>query len=176
MAAHPGLQWLPNGLIKHDLPRPEGLIECDTALDIGAGVRPMQWYTPRRHICVEPYGPYADRLGSAGYEVLRKTALEALQTPRNGHAVYLLDVIEHMEKAGAQEVIELAKRGARQVVVYTPYGFMEQHHDAWGLGGDHWQLHRCGWHPEEFPGWWTKRYGQAPFEGFYAIWTASIPN
>ena len=162
-----------NGLIQHDLPRPDGLIECKTVLDIGAGIRPMPWYAPRRHICVEPYGPYADRLETAGYEVIRQTAKEALQVEREGHAVYLLDVIEHMEKADGLEVIDLALRGARQVVVFTPYGFMQQDHDVWGLDGHHWQTHRSGWLPEEFPGWWTQRYGWAPFEGFYAIWTST---
>jgi len=160
--------WLPNGLIKHDLPRPDGLVGCETALDIGAGMRPMPWYTPRRHICVEPHGPYADRLESAGYEVLRQTALEALQVPREGHAVYLLDVIEHMAKDEGLEVVELSKCGARQVVIYTPYGFVKQEGDAWKMGGEFWQTHRSGWMPEDFPGWATMRHDI----GFYAIWTA----
>jgi len=154
-----------NGLIQHDLPRPDGLIECKTVLDIGAGIRPMPWYTPRRHICVEPYGPYADRLEAAGYEVIRQTAMEALQVEREGHAVYLLDVIEHMEKAEGLEVIELAMR-ARQVVVFTPLGFLKQDRDAWGLGGRHWQTHRSGWMPDDFSGWRTQLYDT----GFYAIW------
>jgi len=171
MAAHPDLRWRPDGLVVHDLPRPEPLIECETVLDIGAGVRPMQWYKPARHICVEPHGEYADRLAAAGYEVVRQTALEALQEPREGHAVYLLDVIEHMDKDEALEVIALAQRGAAQVVIFTPYGFMEQGDDLWGLSGEYWQTHRSGWLPEEFPGWWTQRYGWPPFEGFYAIWT-----
>lgn len=162
----------PNGLLVHDLPRPKGLIECDTLIDVGAGIRPMNWYQPKEHICVEPHDQYADRLEKAGYKVLRQTAMEALSVERSGHAVYLLDVIEHMEKDEALEVIELAKRGAVQVVVFTPYGFMKQDHDVWGLGGHHWQTHRSGWMPEEFPGWYTERYGWPPFEGFYAVWTA----
>ena len=153
-------------ILKHDLPRPEGLIECDVVIDVGAGIRPMQWYVPTRHICVEPYGQYADHLEAAGYEVIRQTAKEALQVEREGHAVYLLDVIEHMEKAEGLEVVELAMLGARQVVVFTPYGFMQQDHDVWGLGGHHWQTHRSGWLPEEFPGWRTQLYDT----GFYAIW------
>lgn len=163
------MKWLSNGLIEHNLPRPQGLIECDTVLDIGAGVRPMQWYAPKRHLCAEPYAPYAQRLEAAGYEVLRKTAIEALKAKREGHAVYLLDVIEHMEKDAALEVVELAKRGARQVVVFTPVGFMAQDHDVWGFGGDHWQTHRSGWTPGEFPDWQTHLYGR----GFYAIWTST---
>lgn len=161
----------PTTLLKHDLPRPRGLLHVDCVLDVGAGIRPMNWHKPAQHVCVEPYAPYADMLEAGGYTVLRQTALEALQTPRTGHAVYLLDVIEHMDKVDATEVIELAMRGARQVVVFTPYGFMHQDHDVWGFEGHSWQTHRSGWLPEEFPGWDTWRYGWPPFEGFYAVWT-----
>ena len=157
-----------SGLARHDLPRPDGLIECDVVLDIGPGIRPMQWYKPERHICIEPYGPYAVRLEVARYEVIRKTAIEALQTPREGHAVYMLDVIEHMEKAEGQEVVDLAKRGAKQVVIYTPNGFLKQEGDAWKMGGEHWQKHRSGWVPDDFPGWTIQHHDI----GFFAVCTA----
>lgn len=93
-------------IVEHNLPRPYGLIECETVLDVGAGVRPMNWYKPTRHICVEPCEQYAKHLTEAGYEVIGKTALEALRTKRKGHAVYMLDVIEHMEKDDALEVAD----------------------------------------------------------------------
>jgi len=157
-------------IVEHNLPRPHGLIECETVLDVGAGVRPMNWYKPTRHICVEPCEQYAKHLTEAGYEVIGKTALEALRTKRKGHAVYLLDVIEHMEKNDALEVIRLAQIGARQVVLFTPVGFMEQDSDGWGLGEDSWQTHRSGWLPREFPDWQTSFYGR----GFYAIWTSTL--
>lgn len=127
----------------------------------------MSWYKPSRHICVEPYGPYADVLESSGFEVVRKSALEALKETK-AQAVYLLDVIEHMEKDEAREVIELSMR-ADQVVIFTPYGFVPQESDAWGMGGEYWQKHRSGWLPEEFPGWET--YRRAAIEGFYAVLT-----
>lgn len=169
----------------HTLPRPKGLIECNAVLDIGAGIRPMQWYTPKwRHICVEPYPPYCDvlRTGS-GHEVWCSTAegvLEGLPPGIHGPrlygigAIYLLDVLEHMEKAEGRRVIDLACQVAeRQVVVYTPLGFVEQTRDVWELGGEYWQTHRSGWLPEEFPDW-TIEYFQPPNkskpEGFYALW------
>lgn len=163
----PDDQWRADGLQKHNLPRPDGLIECSTVLDIGAGIRPMQWYKPDHHICVEPYKPYCDLLEKAGYVVFNATAeiaLKELEAP----AIYLLDVIEHLEKDLALEVIELAKQKAyRQLVIYTPMGFMEQDEDGWDLGGDEWQTHRSGWLPNEFPDWNTYRYAR----GFFAIWT-----
>ena len=73
-------------LMKHHLPRPPGLSECDTVLDVGAGIRPMNWYAPAEHLCVEPYGPYADRLEAAGLVERRAAAddgrgYELVQTP-----------------------------------------------------------------------------------------------
>ena len=147
--------------------------ECRTVIDVGAGVRPMQWYRPSHHLCVEPYGPYADILEQHGYEVERGTALAVLPAAR-ADAVYMLDVIEHMEKAEALEVIALAQASAlAQVVVYTPLGFMPQEHDNWGLGGEHWQTHRSGWTPEEFQGWKILPHGR---RGFYALWTHATRN
>lgn len=155
--------------LEHTLPRPEGLIECDTVLDIGAGIRPMQWYVPGIFfICVEPYDAYADILEANGYSVIRQTAIQALQSTLVCDAIYLLDVLEHMHKNEGIEVIELAKKKARkQIVIFTPKGFVQQTKDAWNMGGEYWQTHRSGWLPGEFPGWDISFYD----EGFFAIWT-----
>lgn len=140
-------------------PRPEGLIEVGTVLDIGAGLRPMGWYKPKRHICIEPHRPYAERLKAAGYEVWNETAAAALECvltwPRQSiGAVYMLDVIEHMTRAEGERILRLLSwLEAKQIIVFTPKGFMEQSHDAWNLGGEHWQTHRSGWLPADFPGW-----------------------
>ena len=159
-------------IIKHNLPRPEGLIECASVLDIGAGIRPMNWYTPKEHHCVEPHAPYVKVLMQHGYDVWIFTALDVLSHPEvfetDYEAIYLLDVIEHMEKEEGFEVIALASdRAKKQVVIYTPTGFMEQTHDEWGLGGEEWQTHKSGWMPEEFAGWDIQFHGK----GFFAVLT-----
>jgi hypothetical protein len=165
-----------DGLLPHTLPRPVGLIECPLVMDIGAGIRPMPWYRPERHICVEPHAPYGERLRDAGMEWVHATAAEALTTLK-ADAVYMLDVIEHMEEAEAREAVALAQQAARvQVVIYTPYGFKEQTTDPWGLGGETWQRHRSGWLPKDFPGWQTQLFRPKPSEspeGFYASWVPS---
>lgn len=146
------------------LPRPEGIIEAETVLDIGPGIRPMGWYKPKRHICFEPHGPYADALEAAGYEVWRVTALEALKALRRRHgtyhaAIYMLDVIEHMDRDVGEEVLLMALAlSPIQVVVATPVGYLPQEGDAWDMGGDHWQKHRSGWMPADFPGWRIEYY------------------
>ena len=146
--------WLPNGLAKHTLVAPDGLIQCKTVADIGAGVRPMQWYKPELHLCVEPYGPYVEKLKEAGYETAQHTAIDWFGIAGMFEAIYLLDVVEHMDKEVGQEVVRLALLTATvQVVVFTPKGFMHQDEDAWGLGGDSWQTHRSGWTKDDFIGW-----------------------
>jgi hypothetical protein len=131
----------------------------------------MPWYRPERHVCVEPFAPYADRLEQAGYEVLRKTAFDALSSLDLGQfdAVYLLDVIEHMTRPGGGLVLSMAQAlGPKQVVVFTPNGFLPQEGDAWGLGGEYWQRHRSGWTPADFPDW---KIEPAGVNQFFALWT-----
>jgi len=164
-----------NSILEHTLERPPGLIECKSVLDVGAGVRPMTWYKPERHVCMEPYHPYCRVLEDAGLTVMESTApdgLEVLQLlKREFEAVYLLDVIEHLGKVSGRRTLELAKGLATvQVVVYTPDGFKEQTSDAWGYGGDYWQTHRSGWTREDFPGWAVTA---VPERGaLFAVWNA----
>ncbi|MFO0270396.1 MAG: hypothetical protein ACK53W_07675 [Gemmatimonadota bacterium] len=128
-------------------------------VDVGAGLRPQALVTGERHICVEPHGEYADALEAAGYTVVRDTAVAALEAMPAVDTIVALDVIEHMDKAEGLRFLDVAKRKAKQVVVFTPLGFLPQEEtgatDAWGLHGQHWQKHRSGWMPKEFDGWIT---------------------
>ena len=95
--------------------------------------------------------------------------------------IFLLDVIEHIEKEEGKALLQDALRVARvQVVVFTPLGFMpHEAHDTpsdWGdiLHGSN-QEHLSGWTPQEFPNamhvicedYHESRYGT--FGGFYSI-------
>lgn len=133
-------------------------------LDVGAGIRPM-YPGDSRSVCIEPFDKYAEILETDYMcEVVRGTALNSLDG-MSADVVLLLDVIEHMEKKEGMAVIELAKKSAKKrVVVFTPDGFMEQHGDAWGLGGDIWQEHRSGWTGADFYGFHvTKNFHWAGF-------------
>lgn len=131
----------------------------NSVCDIGPGIRPMTIFKAARHICIEPHGEYADVLEQMGFPVIRKGALEGLRLIEPVDSVFMLDVIEHMEKDEGRQVLELALAKAKQqVVVFTPLGFCKQEYtagekDAWGMNGMHWQTHRSGWLPEDFPGW-----------------------
>ncbi len=156
--------------------------ETEVVLDIGCGVAPMNYFRPKLHILVEPWRQYADILSyrSAGDKsviILRAGALEALaQLADNSvDSVFLLDVIEHLEKEEGVKVLGECERVAReQIVVFTPLGFMAQHVDArdgdgWGLDGVTVQEHRSGWVPEDFSAPWTfhicKEFHRCNFKG-----------
>jgi hypothetical protein len=156
-------------VIGHVLPRPQKWVATDTIIDIGPGIRPVRWHVPKRHICVEPHGPYAEVLRDAGFETIQTTALHFLEHAEvKGATVQLIDVIEHMDRAAGELVVALLHDSdAAQVIVFTPNGFMPQEGDAWGMGGEHWQKHRSGWTPADFPGWDIEPWGNS----FFAIRT-----
>lgn len=169
----------PYRLRAHTLPEPNYLREVEVIADVGPGMRPIHWFpTARRHVCIEPHVPYAKALKAAGYVVWENRIQDSL-----GHledlrpdTVVLLDVIEHLEKGEAHEVLARSCEAARvQVIVYTPYGFVPQEKDAWKLGGDFWQTHRSGWTPEDFAHNWHIQLFQPPPktepQGFYAVLT-----
>jgi cyclopropane fatty-acyl-phospholipid synthase-like methyltransferase len=171
---------------------------ADTVLDIGCGINPQSYIHPFLHICCEPSAEYVGHLRDRLRErqdrvwvVLNMDWRGVVEhiPPGSVDSIFLVDVIEHLEKEPAREL--LAKTLAlapRQVILFTPLGFMPQHHengrDAWGLGGVSWQEHRSGWTPEDFDETWEavvcKDYHQAdnlnrplkdPFGAFWAIWT-----
>lgn len=137
----------------------EHLVEGESLLDVGAGIRPCRLLSFPLHVCVEPHWEYVQVLMEMGFLVVAARAIEALSILGEFDCVYFLDVIEHMEEEEARKSIALAMRLARkQVVVFTPLGFVEQpaaELDAWGLHGGEWQEHKSGWLPEDFPGWTT---------------------
>jgi hypothetical protein len=137
-------------------------------LDVGCGIRPQPIVVPEVHVCCEPYGEYVARLQAdvaarddRAWLVLQADWAQAvaLFPPRSVDTVFLLDVIEHLDKETSLRLLRATERIAReQVVVFTTLGFLPQHHpdgrDAWGMGGGTWQEHRSGWEPADFgPGW-----------------------
>jgi hypothetical protein len=138
--------------------------------DIGPGIRPCV-FAPVSHTCVEPFEGYASVLRNAGFTVLQMTAIEALESLDMLDTVLLLDVIEHMDRSEGERVRDFLESKTRQALVFTPFGFMKQTGDAWGLGGDYWQEHRSGWVPEDFPAWEIHAYGAAQgiHESFFAL-------
>lgn len=160
-------------LLPHTLPPPKGLRPARSVVDVGPGIRPCAWYPGASTLYLEPFEGYCRVLREHGGLVRMIAAADGF-VGVSADAVVLLDVIEHMTRADGLNTLDHAFEAARrQVVVYTPLGFVEQTTDAWGLGGDHWQTHRSGWTPEDFPGWEIEVFkpedAERP-EGFYALW------
>jgi hypothetical protein len=146
----------------------KGLEEAYVILDIGCGIRPQKYVMPFVHICCEPCEEYVEHIGKqlAGqydrsYVILKASWAEALKLfpPKSVDSVFLIDVIEHLEKEEARTLLKATEGIAKgQIAVFTPLGFMAQNHfdgkDAWGLGGGIWQEHRSGWMPEDFDSSW----------------------
>lgn len=67
-------------------------------------------------------------------------------------AIICLDVLEHLELSESMKTIDEMKRIARKkVIIYTPSKYMDnQEHveNAWDLGNNPYQLHRCFLDPE----------------------------
>lgn len=145
------------------------LKDAHTILDIGCGINPQVFVDAAIHICCEPFKEYMSRLmaetvGNQKYVYLECDLVSAssLFPARSVDTIFLMDVIEHLERSAAKICLERFSRIARsQVAVFTPIGFMPQHYragekDRWGMNGGSWQEHKSGWLPEDFPaaeGW-----------------------
>ena len=141
--------------------------QVDVVLDVGPGIAPMNYFRPKFHILLEPFDEYVQiltrRFATDGSVfVLSGTAqlLIGSFASNSVDTVFLLDVIEHLPKEDGLNILTHAKRIARkQVIVFTPLGFMPQtvhegEKDGWGLGGASVQEHLSGWFPEDFGDGW----------------------
>lgn len=135
----------------------------DIIVDVGCGIKPVSFFLPVTHICIEPYEPYIAAMPKdRRFVVLHSTWDKVLPTMATGSVdtIFLLDVIEHIEKEDGLRLLQEAQRVAScQVVVFTPLGFYPQSYeedstDRWGFQGGYWQTHRSGWVPEDFGQGW----------------------
>jgi len=174
----------------------EKIIESDILLDIGCGIKPQNLILPLVHICCEPFPEYIQvlsdkikNLNNCEYVILNVSWEDALKIfpSKSVDSVFLLDVIEHLEKDIALQLLkETEKICRKQIVIFTPLGFLPQEHsdglDAWGLHGGEMQEHKSGWMPFDFDKNWDiylseifhdrNNLGEkfeVPFGAFFAI-------
>ncbi|MBI5574852.1 MAG: class I SAM-dependent methyltransferase [Deltaproteobacteria bacterium] len=159
------IRWLERGeLIPAVVDRLE---KIEVVLDIGCGIEPQNYVRPMVHICCEPFGQYVECLKEKTAKSFDRTFLivqaawedaVSIFPPKSVDTVFLVDVIEHIEKeAGARLLQSTVRIARRQVAVFTPLGFLPQHAegmDAWGMDGASWQEHKSGWLPEDFEEFW----------------------
>jgi len=140
----------------------------NVVLDIGCGIMPQKYIRPMVHICCEPFTQYVEKLQKkitsdydreyiiiqAGWKKITEIIPE-----KSVDTVFLIDVIEHLEKEEGERLLKKTERIARnQIVIFTPLGYISQSHpeekDAWGMNGSVWQEHKSGWLPEDFVDGW----------------------
>ncbi len=179
------------------------LQDVEVVLDIGCGIMPQKFLRPLVHICCEPFGQYVEVLQTKTkdeydrtYVIINAGWADAVRLfpPKSVDTVFLVDVIEHLQKEEALGLLKATEIIARrQIAVFTPLGFMPQQHpdgkDAWGLSGAQWQEHKSGWHPEDFDESWNiyavrnyhsmdnmGRRLESPFGAMWAFKTFVDPN
>lgn len=147
----------------------EYILITDVVLDIGCGIRPQTFFTPKVHICVEPFNQYREIIkplfpNRSYFMFLRQDALSSMQAldDNSVDTIFMIDLIEHLEKKDGLLLLKEADRVARkQIIVFTPLGFYPMHFDrnkekdAWGLDGTDVQEHKSGWLPEDFDSSWN---------------------
>ncbi len=131
------------------------LPKIESVLDVGCGLSLKSKFIPAKiRVGVDIYEEYFNHIESkVPYVVIKGdvTKLKDMFVPKSFDLVILMDIVEHVEKGQALEMIAECEKIARKaVVIETPRGFVPQNIDILGYGGHEFQTHRCGWEVEEF--------------------------
>lgn len=123
-------------------------------LDVACGLSfKSKFIDAQIRVGVDIHEPYFDHIESdVPYAVVKYDVrkLREIFIPNSFDLVIALDIIEHIEKDEALDMIKQCEEIARKAVVLeTPNGYIPQNMDIQGHGGDEWQTHRCGWEVKE---------------------------
>ncbi|GEM_PF-1215028 len=125
-----------------------------TVLDVGCGLSLKSQYVDAEvRVGVDAYRPFLERIeAEVPYATVHADAmdLDRLFLPRSFDLVLLLDLLEHLERAQGERLLDMAERIARvAVILETPRGYVPQNLDIWGWGGHTYQTHRSAWERDE---------------------------
>ena len=127
----------------------------DCLVDLGAGLFNMTEHSrAKRTIGVEVFEEYISNTTHG--ENIEKVCgdildVEDFELPEYDIAM-MIDVIEHIEKPAAIELLGKLKRmdHVEKIIIFTPDGNYEQDFDDWGYGNDKYQTHRSAWSASDF--------------------------
>jgi hypothetical protein len=161
----PDVLWFPKDRLRSAVL--SRVTPASSVLDIGCGISPQDLVRPEHHFCCDPHGEYVERLQqmvlsqrSSRHIVMKLDWRGVVEVfpERSIDTVVAIDVIEHLDKQEGEDLLRATQRIARrQIILFTPLGFLPQHHettDAWGMSGAAHQEHRSGWTPEDFDSTW----------------------
>lgn len=145
----PKTDWEENSLAKlFDIPKVESILDVACGLSLKSKFIPAQI-----RVGVDIYEEYFKHIESAVPYVVIKHDVRKLTDiflPKSFDLVIACDIIEHLEKAEALEMIKQCEQIARvAVILETPNGYIPQNLDILGYGGHEWQTHKCGWDVKE---------------------------
>lgn len=126
-----------------------------TILDVACGLSLRSKYIPASlRVGVDIYPKYFKHIKSdVPYAVLKYDVrkLDEIFAPNSFDLVIALDIVEHLEKDEAFQLIKQCEKIARKaVIIETPEGYVPQNIDILGHGGHEWQTHRSGWSVHDF--------------------------
>jgi hypothetical protein len=146
-------------------------VVCDSVLELGAGIfRFFNRYTASLKVGIELIDAYVDqRVCAQDVVALQGDILEFEEVLANAgidahfDIILLIDIVEHLDKDAAIDLIRRVQLVANKAIVFTPLGFEEQHgheHVDFGRGikltseqrtaAIAAQKHKSGWSPEDF--------------------------
>lgn len=122
------------------------LADCETVLDLGCGPEsPVSRCMNIKHsVGVEAFAPYFERAKAnhTHNELLNEKIQNLKFEPNAFDAVVMIEVIEHLADADAEDVLRLAEMWARKkVIVTSPNGFVAQK----AVDDNPLQAHLSGW-------------------------------
>lgn len=121
------MNWLGN-IVQNNV-RPS-----DTVLSIGCGVLQEIAGIQCKHFSgIDIYAPYVDHLKSKGYDVRHGDIVAMTAEDIGKHdVILLLDVLEHIDKAHFDSIMEKCKQAAQRcIMVYTPSQFHNNVTENW---------------------------------------------
>jgi hypothetical protein len=134
----------------------------DRVLDIGCGLEPQRFLRGIKVLLSEPCEEYYKHLksiynGNKNVEIIKTTMqqISDILLPESYDTIFLLDVIEHIDKVEALNALyKLEKIAKRQIIIRCPIGEVPQDYDngidPWGYKINSWQKHKSSWYPIDF--------------------------
>lgn len=143
-----------------------------TVLDVGCGIQPQDIFPRAESVRLDAHRPYLEEITGIRVWAEWQEFIPKL-LPGSFDAVVALDFLEHLPRRQGFRFLREAQRVAPYVVIFTPEGWLEQTHDGFDMGGEHWQTHRSAWTVADFDGWRTTVMHDYHGHGVNALWAAT---
>lgn len=112
-------------------------------MDIGCGNTILNYVEYKKLYRVDPILTTTDDYNICG----TWNSILPLLVALDPDCIFLMDVVEHLPKLDAINLLKITQMYTKQIVVFTPLGFMEQNDGEWNT-------HRSGWVRSDFEDGW----------------------